>query len=474
MSRGHEPTTATERSERDEGRPKPGVERSDSAVERSETLGERPELAELVLEGRSRVDGGALGPHVVGAAEAALRRAGVRPGAIVLLTGLDAVEALGGMVAAWRLDAVPLVAPATRRLPREAHGVCRLGPSAQALPATDAAPVAGLERTAVLMPTSGSTGEPKLVRRGVASVLAEAEGYREHLALTSADRVAVPVPLTHSYGWGVAMSALLTGCALDTTPPARARTLARLMDTGAVSVVALTAALARLLVEVRRDGARRVRLALVGAGGVSDALDTAFAARFGRRLHRGYGSTETGGVFLGREGIGRPVAGVRVRRPARGATGELVLETPAPVEGVLGAEPTGLWHTGDLVRRDPDGVCHHLERLRPGLRLNDRFVDTAELTGALGALRGVTDVQPLVLPRSGTPEFEDLYVVVESLSPLGEDDWERVMSALPESLPRPCVLRCEALPRDVLGKLDRDALVTWIRDKEKRGGKRAR
>ncbi|MDT0267443.1 AMP-binding protein [Streptomyces sp. DSM 44915] len=427
---------------------------------------DRPSLAARVLAQGSRVDGRVLGGDggIVETAGARLSAAGVRPGHVVLLTGLAAADLAGGMLAAWRLDAVPLIAPHDRNLPAELTGVCHLRGALEVTPAAGHATVPGLERTAVLMPTSGSTGAPRLARRGVASVLAEAAGYQDYLALTPADRVAVPVPMTHSYGWGVAMSTLLTGCDLYSTPPNQARALARLMDTGAVSVVALTAGIARLLVEVRRSGAQSVRATLVGAGRVPEELAEAFTARFRRPPQRGYGSTETGGTFLGTSGIGRPVAGVRVLRPAPGAEGELVIKLPAPVEGVLGAEPTEVWHTGDLVRCDADGVYHHLDRLRPGLRLNDRFVDADAITRRLRRIPGVTDVRLLVLGRAGATAIEDLYAVVERDAALAEPALERCLAGLPATVPRPRVLWCPRVPRNVLGKLDRDSLIAWVRE----------
>ncbi|ROR43214.1 class I adenylate-forming enzyme family protein [Kitasatospora cineracea] len=431
---------------------------------------DRGALAALVLSAGSRVDGRPVGgaDGLVDRARAALDGAGVRPGDVVLLTDLEPGALVAATVAAWQLDAVPLVAPNDRNLPAGLRGTCRLRHGLEAVPATGARTAPGLERTAVLMPTSGSTGTPKPARRGVAGVLVEAAGYQGYLGLTAADLVAVPVPLTHSYGWGVAMSALLAGCDLDTTPPTRPMALAGLLDTGTVAVVALTAGIARLLVDTRRTGEGRVRAALAGAGPVPDALDAAFRGRFGRPLERGYGSTETGGVFLGPRGIGRPIDGITVSSPPAGERGELVLATRVPVEGLLGSEPTRLWRTGDLVERDADGIFHHVRRLGSALRVNGRWVDPDEVTRGLGALPGVTEVHLLVLGRERTPGIEDLHAVVETSAAVPAAAVEDRLSALPAGVPRPRVLLCPSVPRNVVGKLDRDALIALVRQEEHR------
>ncbi|WP_042388596.1 AMP-binding protein [Streptacidiphilus melanogenes] len=431
---------------------------------------DRPALASTVIAGRSRIDGRSVGgDDRRGLVHDGLAKAGVRSGDVVLLTDPNPADLVTAMLATWLVDAVPLVAPHDRNLPDQLQGVCRVECDLHVTPATQRVTVPGLDRTAVLMPTSGSTGTPKLARRGVAGVRVESAGYRDYLALTPADRVAVPVPVTHSYGWGVVMSALLADCDIDTTPATAVRKLASLLDSGDVSVVALTAGLARLLVEVKRAGNQRVRAALVGAGGVPDELDATFVTRFGRPLHRGFGSTETGGTFLGTRGIGRPIAGITVRQPTESGRAELVLEMSAPVEGLLGDEPRRVWHTGDIVERDSNGVYHHVARATTSLRLNNRYVDPEAISHALRATPGVTDVQLLVLGREKTPEIEDLYAVVEARPGIGADELERPLAELPAGVPRPRVVCCVQLPRNVLGKLDRDGLITLVR-KEISGG----
>ncbi|QMU74633.1 long-chain fatty acid--CoA ligase [Streptacidiphilus sp. PB12-B1b] len=432
---------------------------------------DRRSLASLIISRGSRVDGRPIidSRGRIQLARAGLMNASVQPGDVVLLIDLSAADTITAMLAVWLLDAVPLIAPGIQDLPEDLQRVCRLHQDLVVTPATNRTVVPGLGRTAVLMPTSGSTGKPKTARRGIAGVRVEAAGYRDYLELVPADRVAVPVPITHSYGWGLVMAALLTGCDIDTTPTSRLRTLANLMDSGAVSVVVLTPALARLLLDVKRSGDQSVRCALVGAGGVPDALDAAFQERFRRPLHRGYGSTETGGMFLGPRGIGRPIAGIQVRRPVGRGRGELVLEMSAPVEGTLGRTPSDVWHTGDIVECDADGIYHHIERVRSAVRLNSRFVDPEPLTRGLREISGATDVQILVLGRDGTPEIEDLYAVVETRSTIAERTLESYFSQLPDSIPRPLVLQFSGFPRNILGKLDRDALTTLVRKESRHG-----
>ncbi|WP_432161050.1 ANL family adenylate-forming protein [Streptomyces sp. NRRL F-5630] len=317
--------------------------------------------------------------------------------------------------------------------------------------------------------SSGSTDRPKVARRGLTSVLQDAEGYRTGLGLVPGDRVAVPVPLVHSFGWGIAVGALLSGCDIDVAPFVRAGTLARKADSGAVSVLALTPPVARLLIETRRQGESAPRAAMAGAGSVSDELDMAFQERFGVPLLRGYGSTETGGTFFGDHGMGRPVPGVDIVEPLPGERGELVLRLVAPVEGYLGdnQEPVQEWRTGDIVRHGTDGCVYFEQRVRGPLRLNGRFIRADITEQVLRSVPGVTDAFLLVLPRSDSPETEDFYAVVEGTA--SEEELLAALATVSARTPVPRVVVCDRLPRTRVGKRDRGALIEIVRKVSRRG-----
>lgn len=434
----------------------------------------RRELALRILEHRPRVNGEPLDERSADLRRmiSTVREAGVGRDDLVALGGLAGRDFVIAVLALWYSEAIPVpdasrdAATAGARSAWLIHGdltIRRLRAECEPGPAT----------TAVVHTTSGSTGQPKFVRRGTASVLLEASGYRERLGLATGDRVAVPIPLAHSLGWGALTTALLSGCDVDVTPLVRPSFLARAIDSGSASVVVMTPPIARLLVDTRRTGTASPRVALVGAGPVSDGLDLSFRIRFGRALLRGYGSTETGGTFVGNTGIGTPLSGVRIASPPCGSEGELVLDLAAPVEGYLDAEsPAGVWNTRDVVRHNDDGTVHFLERAAGGLRLNGRFVDTRAVRDAMTSLPGVTDVHLLAVARPDDPEIQDFYAFVA-----GAASTDRVLGRLAERAPGepiPRVVRCEHIPRTMIGKPDRAAMIELIREGESRDGASSR
>lgn len=421
--------------------------------------GGRPGLVARILERKASVGGTRVETASFASFQEGLAAAGTRSGDVVVLSGLRGDDILLAAMASWALDAVPMPVAADAALPPGLGGARRISAGPTVVPGLGSGPVEGMERTAVLHLSSGSTDHPKIAKRGVESLLWEAKGYAAGLSLVPEDRVAVPVPLVHSLGWGIAVSALLTGCVVDAATFTGGAQLAREIDGGAVSVVALTPSLARLLAGTRRTGRPRLRAALAGAGPVGDDLDEVFRERFGPSLLRGYGSTETGGTFLGETGMGRPMAGVEVVRPRPGARGELVLGLPAPAEGYLGSQgPVKEWRTGDMVRHDPDGTVHFVERLRGPLRLNGRFVDVGAVDRALRHVPGVRDVVLLVEPRPGLPEFEDFYAFVET-----DDMNDEPLPVLLGGTPAPHVVKCRRLPRTTIGKPDRNAMLEMVK-----------
>jgi len=208
---------------------------------------------------------------------------------------------------------------------------------------------------AILLRTSGSTGEPALVARSERSLLDEAERYRRGLDLGPADRIALPLPVFHAYALGWLMASLVSGARALLLEPRALGGLQRALEREA-TVVALTPSLARLLAKRPRaaPGGADLRLVMVGAGPVDSALDATFRERFGLGLARNYGSTETGATLAGPASLppgcaGRPMPGVRARITDEGG------RPCAP--GVVGSLEIQLeerdWHsTGDLARAD--------------------------------------------------------------------------------------------------------------------------
>ncbi|MFD5388215.1 class I adenylate-forming enzyme family protein [Streptomyces sp. NPDC127074] len=426
-------------------------------------------MAGAILAGGGRLDGSGPEATVARIDQCAwwYRRAGVGDDDLVLLAGLAPDNALAAVVACWSIGAAAWVTPRAREEVRADAATFVVTTERTVDPTVTrrdepTGPVP--EALALVHETSGSTGDPKLARRSVDSLLAEHVGYREGLRLDAADTVRIPVSVAHSFGSGVALSALLSGSRLDVRPFSTPAGVAADLDRGLATKLALTPALLSLLTRTTRRGDSRPRAILAGAGLVPDGLDAACVTRFGVPITRGYGSSETGGILIGLQGLGRPIPSVEIVQPENGARGELVVRTGTPVLGHI-HEPvrTSLWwDTGDIVERDASGQVRFVERKPGALRANGKFLDTGPVEAVLSAVEGVDEVTFVVLPRLGRAEIEDVFAVVAG-SRVDRESVEQALHATTTDGFAPRLRIFDELPRTGLGKLDRTALTERIK-----------
>ncbi|MFF1509641.1 AMP-binding protein [Streptomyces sp. NPDC058326] len=317
----------------------------------------------------------------------------------------------------------------------------------------------------VLLPTSGSTGAPRLVWRPEAGWLSEARRYRDGVGLTAQDVLLLPVPLSHAYALGWMCGGLLAGAALRPVPPTALGEAARELAAGATAV-ALVPTTARLLATRQRlraaragsgaaPPAPRLRIAMVGAGPVDGPLDELFREAYGVGLARNYGSTELGAVLTGPPGLpplsaGTPLPGVDIRVLDRTTRAE----TPDG-PGILQIRTDALpdWHdTGDLAVRE-QGLLRILGREGTAVRRGARWVAPLEIESVLRAHAGVRDAR--VAARRGSHEGEDGLVAEVVVTDDGTDtEALRAHAArhlAPHKVPDTFVLRT-ALPRTSVGK----------------------
>lgn len=256
---------------------------------------------------------------------------------------------------------------------------------------------------ALLMSTSGSTGNPKLVRLSRTNLVSNAAAIAEYLALTPDDRAITTLPLHYCYGLSVLHSHLHAGATTVLTrasvvDPCFREALVRHRVTNVAGVphtfeLAERAGADRLAVTSLRfltvAGGRMHPDAVVRWADRADRWGADFCVMYGQTeatARMGYLPPELARTHPGFVGCAIPGGTLTVDAPD-GEVGELVYAGPNVMMGyavtradlALGATSSEL-RTGDLARRDPrSGLVEIVGR-------RSRFVKPFGLRIDLGAL----------------------------------------------------------------------------------------
>ncbi|UWQ26937.1 AMP-binding protein (plasmid) [Leisingera aquaemixtae] len=265
---------------------------------------------------------------------------------------------------------------------------------------------------ALLLQTSGSTGHGRGVRLSRAAVYANARAIADYLEIRPEDRAALILPLHYSYGLSVLHSHLAAGASLWLAPGSvlDAGFATALEASGATSLAGVPHHF-RLLESAGLSHAlpESIKTLTVAGGAMEPDQVSAWASRMQARAGRFfvmYGQTEATARIsylppeeaLANPGAaGRAIPGGRLLLRDAGGTeitapegeGELVYQGPNVMMGYAedsaglarGAELSEL-ATGDLARRDANGLYHITGRLSrmskiAGLRIGHDAIERA-------------------------------------------------------------------------------------------------
>ena len=417
-----------------------------------------------------------------------LHHHGVRPGDRVALAIGNRWTFPVALLGAWKLGAT--VAPLDVRLTGDERAVILrdLQPAAVAHEVVgDEAewPSTPVATPALILYTSGSTSAPKgalLSQRAVA--FGVGSWIDPVMALTPDDVVLAVLPLSHSYGLnGALLAPLVAGAEVVLVERFSPEAVTAAVREHGVTVFPGVATMFRRLLEAGRDleALRRLRLAVAGAAPCPWPLVTEWRESTGVRILRGYGMTEVFRPISYRareeddrpDSVGRPVPGVEVRvmddegrALPPGSTGELLIRSPAVMDGYLGApEDTdavlrdGWFRTGDLAAVSPDGYVRIEGRKRERILRGGYSVFPPEVEAVLAAHPAVAEAAVVGVPDDDLGEEVVAYVAPRDGARVDVEAllaWCRARLAV-FKCPREVRL-VPALPRSATGKVLKSAL----------------
>ncbi|HXD94931.1 MAG TPA: AMP-binding protein [Candidatus Acidoferrum sp.] len=335
------------------------------------------------------------------------------------------------------------------------------------------------EPAALILYTSGSTGRPKgAVLSHAALTFANHSWGGPVIALRDDDVVLAALPLSHAYGLnGALLAPLLAGVTVRLVERFAPELVADVLARDEVTVLPGVATMFHRLLDLGGfKGAPRLRLGVSGAAPCPWDLARAWRARTGVRIVRGYGSTELFRPlsYLAADPtdypdcVGRPVPGVEIRvvdddgrALAAGEEGELLIRTPAVMDGYLGSpEDTkavladGWFRTGDLARVTPDGYVSIVGRKRERIKRGGYSIFPAEVETVLLAHPAVAEAAVIGVPDVALGEEIAAFVVLRAGTAAGPEEliaWCRERLAAFKYPRRVTMLA--TLPRSATGKV---------------------
>jgi O-succinylbenzoic acid--CoA ligase len=337
----------------------------------------------------------------------------------------------------------------------------------------------------VFIPTSGSTGTPRLVELSRGAVLASARASAANLGWQDGDRWLLCLPLAHTGGLSIVIRCLLARRAVVLFEPGPAGLLA---DVARLARVAESCTLLSLvpstldrLLDVGFAAPSVLRAVLLGGSGCSPALARrAHAARI--PLLTSYGLTETASQVVtrryserleplperhGRVSSGQALAGVELTL----RDGRIALRSPTLLTRYVGegaaTDAEGWLVTADRAELGSAGELYVLGRSDDVIVTAGENVDAHEVEAALLALPGVLSACVL-----GTAS-EQFGAVVSALLVTRDDalgDPARLAELLAGHLARHKhprrVKLVGSLPLTASGKLDRRACAALFDDNQ--------
>jgi malonyl-CoA/methylmalonyl-CoA synthetase len=330
---------------------------------------------------------------------------------------------------------------------------------------------AAADDPALLVFTSGTTGEPKGALLSHANLLSSATAVNFAWRWEPGERLLLTLPLFHVHGLGVGViGSLCAGGAIVLRPRFDAADVAARAKEGAELFFGVPTMYQRLVASGHGGALRPLRLLVSGSAPLAAALAERVAAECGQLPLERYGMTETmmltSNPYEGerRAGtVGFPLPGVELRLSSD--DGEVQVRGPNVIRGYFERPDAdaeafaddGWFRTGDLGELDEDGYLRLVGRSKELIITGGYNVHPREVEEVLAEHPAVREVA--VVGRPSEAWGEEVTAVIVAAADVDVSELRALAAGrlAPYKVPKRFEFAAE-LPRNALGKIVRGQL----------------
>lgn len=303
-------------------------------------------------------------------------------------------------------------------------------------PNFEAPEVAG-DDLAIILYTSGTTGQPKGAMLSHQNLYSNATDVADYLKINGDDGVIAALPMFHVFCLTVSLNApLMNGGTILIMPKFSPQEVFRIAKTYKATIFAGVPTMYNYLLQSAQGNAddfTGIRLCISGGASMPVSLLKAFEEAFHVIVSEGYGLSEAAPVTsfnpLDRPrkpgSIGQSIMNVKNKvvdelgeEVAAGEVGELIVQGPNVMQGyykmpeeTAATLKEGWLHTGDMARMDDEGYFYIVDRKKDMILVGGYNVYPREVEEVLYAHPNVVEVAVVGVPDPNTGEAVVCYVV---------------------------------------------------------------
>lgn len=337
-----------------------------------------------------------------------------------------------------------------------------------------------ITNTAVIIFTSGSSGKPKGVILSFNNLLRSAEIGNSFLEHTNSDRWLASLPFYHIGGFSIITRALYFGASIIIPASLKNEDVLQSLQKFKPTLASFVGTQMERLIDSDVKPGKELRHILLGGGFINNSLIVK-SLKSGWKISKVYGSSETSSFVTALSTIelkkkinsaGKPLPGNKIIicdenkiELPRNIAGEIVVKSDSVTQGYINnTEETkkklikGFYYTGDSGYLDDDGYLFVQARRTDLIISGGENINPAEIESEIYKYNGIKECCVIGIEDNSWGHLVAA-AIVSNKERFVTGDLLRFlkMSLAGYKIPK-IILRVEAIPKNELGKIDKEKL----------------